>query len=463
MTTTCRASDRRRISGILQTARYNAQAAAERLGLEENLVTRIIEPKERISLRLNPALESGRVPTLKAFLVRHSDILGPSKGGIRMAPHLTLEDVEGLALEMTWKTALIGVPFGGGKAGIACDPYTLSARDKETIIRSFTRNVRRHLGPELYVPAPDMGTNSEDMGHIWDCISYSEGIAIPRGCFVTGKPLLLGGIPGREEATGKGVATTVNAACRKLGLKVEELRIAVQGFGNVGMVAGRELARRGARVIAVQDLSGSVFCARGLDVEALSAHVRTRGGVEGFPEAEALSREEFFAVNCSCLIPAATGSQITEHNAGRIRARIIAEGANAPTTPAADEILQERGIFVIPDILCNAGGVFVSYLEYTQETQHEQMTQTDVERRLAECMHKCFDEVYEYTLRHRRTMRQAAMDIAMGRVVQGLQARSSEGSRVGDNLGRTNLSITLRRFPTWHRARPYVSELSVVV
>ncbi len=340
-----------------------------------------------------------------------------------MTVDVSADDIAGLAMEMTWKTALIGVPFGGGKSGIVCDASTLSPEDKEVLIRSFARAAHRHIGPELYVPAPEMGTGEQEMGYLRDCVSYSEGVSIPRGCFVTGKPVLLGGIHGRREATGKGVVHTLVSACRHLGVEIEGLRVAVQGFGNVGAVAAKQLASMGARIVAVTDLTGGICQAEGMDVETLLEHVRKTGGVAGFPETQPLPPDRIFETDCDVLIPAAAGSQITVDNARKVRARIIAEGANAPTTPEADDILNAAGVFIIPDILCNAGGVFVSYLEYTQETQREQMTLTEVEHRLEERMNRCFEEVFEYAAEKELPMRAAAMDIAVSRVAEGLKAR----------------------------------------
>ncbi|MBN2291093.1 MAG: glutamate dehydrogenase, partial [Pirellulales bacterium] len=266
-------------------------------------------------------------------------------------------------------------------------------------------------------------TNQTDMGHIRDCVSYSEGRAITNGCFVTGKPIIAGGIAGRREATGKGVVYTVLAMCEKLGLDVCKTRVAVQGFGNVGSVATAEIAAGGASVVAVADISGAVHNPDGLDVPALLAHFETTGSLSGFPGARDISGEEFFGVDCDILIPAAAGSQITHENAGDIKAKIIAEGANAPTTPQGDEILRQRGIQVIPDILCNAGGVFVSYLEYTQETQREQMTVEEVETRLSNRMRQRFDAIYEVARQKGQEMREAAMDMAVERVVEAVYAR----------------------------------------
>jgi glutamate dehydrogenase (NAD(P)+) len=408
---------------ILQTALWNVQQTAVRLGLSEDLTRRIVEPAEQIRTVIHPQVPDGKMLHARVFVVRHNDVLGPAKGGIRMTATVNLNEVTGLAMEMTWKTALIGVPFGGGKAGIRYDPARLKPTEKEILIRAFTRGVRRHIGPEVYVPAPDMGTNETDMGHIRDCISYSDGRSIPVGCFVTGKPVVLGGIVGRREATGRGVAATVGAACERLGLRLSNVRVAVQGFGNVGSVSALAVAEQGATVVAVSDITGGTLREEGLDVPRLAEHVRVTGGVRGFAGGKDVSFDDVLEADCDILIPAAGGSVITEENAGRICAKIIAEGANAPLTPAADEILNARDVFIIPDILCNAGGVFVSYLEYTQETQRDQSTREEVEERLNRRMTTTFQQVYDRATRNDGTMRHAAMDIAVARVVDGILSR----------------------------------------
>jgi glutamate dehydrogenase (NAD(P)+) len=410
-------------NGILTTALWNVEQTAKRLNLNPDLARRIVEPKEQIRMVIHPQVSNGEMLHAKVFVVRHNDVLGPSKGGIRMTPSVSLDEVTGLAMEMTWKTSLIGVPFGGGKSGICYDPAQLKPTEKEVLIRAFARAVRRHIGPELYVPAPDMGTNEHDMGHISDCISYSEGTSIPVGCFVTGKPLVIGGIVGRREATGNGVVATIVAACQHLNLDLSALRVAVQGFGNVGSVAALAIAKRGATVVAVSDIDGATFNKQGLDTSKLAVHATKTGSVRGFAGGEDIPLDAVLEADCDVLIPAAGGSAITEKNAGRIRATLIAEGANAPLTPAADEILNERGAFIIPDILCNAGGVFVSYLEYAQETQRDQMTRDEVEERLNKRMTRTFEQVYQRCKETGGSMRNAAMDIAVTRVVDGIVAR----------------------------------------
>jgi glutamate dehydrogenase/leucine dehydrogenase len=408
---------------ILQTALWNVRQAAVRLRLSDDLTRRIIEPTEQIRTVIHPQVANGKMLHAHVFVVRHNDVLGPSKGGIRMTATVTLNEVAGLAMEMAWKTSLIGVPFGGGKAGIRYDPALLGPTEKEILIRAFTRGVRRHIGPEIYIPAPDMGTNESDMGHIRDCISYSSATSIPVGCFVTGKPVVLGGIVGRREATGHGVVATIVAACGRRNVQLANTRVAVQGFGNVGSVSALSIAQRGACVTHVSDITGGTFCATGLDLPKLVEHVRATGGVKGFAGGKDISNDEVLEADCDILIPAAGGSVINEENAGRVRASIVAEGANAPLVPAADDILNQRGVLIIPDILCNAGGVFVSYLEYTQETQRDQSTLEEVEERLNQRMTSTFDQVYERSVKERQPMRHAAMDIAVARVVDGILSR----------------------------------------
>ncbi len=405
---------------LYQHTLQNFRRVAERCQIHPSLIERLARPKERIELTLNTLMTDGQVHQYEAFIVHHNRSLGPAKGGIRMSGTVTLDDVSALAMEMTWKTSLIGVPFGGGKSGIAADPKSLSAQDKEILIRSFTRSAIRHIGPEVYVPAPDMGTNERDMGHIRDCISYSAGISVTRGCYVTGKPVLLGGIPGRREATGKGVAVSVRMAAKMLGMDLRKARVAVQGYGNVGSAAANELHRMGAKVVAVADIHGVTHNFMGLDIEGLNEHVKGGGEVPSFPGGESITSQQFFSIDCDILIPAASANQITLENAESIQARLIAEGANGPTTPEADQILQKRGVFVIPDILCNAGGVFVSYLEYTQETQREQMTLEEVESRLEKRMESCFRAVHENAKSSQVDMRTSALELSIKRVAEAI-------------------------------------------
>lgn len=391
--------------------------------VDSAVLEKIRQPKERIELTLAPQLEDGKVHTFHAFIVRHNDALGPAKGGIRMTGTVTLDDVTGLAMEMTWKCALIGVPFGGGKSGIVADPTKLSRLDKETLVRSFVRNAHRHIAPGVYVPAPDMGTNEQDMGYVKDTICYSAGVATTSGCFVTGKPVVLGGIPGRREATGRGVATVIAEAFHQQGIDPQQATAIVQGFGNVGGVAAATLHAMGIRVCGVSDVCGATYNPSGLDIPALSAHVASGTSLNTFQGGEAIDGKRLLEMPCDVLVPAASASQITAENASRIAARMIVEGANSPTTVDADEVLNQRGVLVVPDILANAGGVFVSYLEYTQETQQEQMTETEVNARLEQRMIDRYAQVSSLAKERNWSLRNAAMYLGLKNVYSAVVAR----------------------------------------
>ncbi|NQT94575.1 MAG: Glu/Leu/Phe/Val dehydrogenase [Lentisphaerae bacterium] len=382
-------------------------------------------PRSRTEIRLSPQLEDGQRHVVRAFVVQHSSALGPCKGGIRMTADVTLDDVTALAMEMTWKCALIGVPFGGGKSGIVSDSESLSTIDKETLVRSFARGAHHHIHPLVYVPAPDMGTTEMDMGHIKDTIVYSSGHATTQGCYVTGKPVILGGVPGRREATGRGVAIATGEAMAVLGRDIRGARVVVQGFGNVGSVTATFLAGMGAVIVGVGDVHASVHDPDGLDIEALLEHVRASDSITGFAGGSAIDHEKLLELPCDILVPAAAGGQITAANAARIQAGVIAEGANGPTTHEADAILEARDVFMIPDILCNAGGVYVSYLEYTQETQQEQMSEATVRERLNRRMKEKFSDVYSTSQSRGLSMRDAAMYMGVRQVCEAVVARGS--------------------------------------
>lgn len=412
---------------MLSNALANFDRAAALLQGEFNsdLVNKLRQPKERSELLLSPQLKDGKTYSFQAFIVKHSDAIGPCKGGIRMAPGVTLDDVTALAMEMTWKCALIGVPFGGGKSGIVADPSKLTADDKQILIRSFTRNAHRHIHPMVYVPAPDMGTSERDMGYIKDTISYSLGYANTQGSYVTGKPVILGGIPGRREATGRGVAETAAQALKRIGGDIRGAKVIVQGFGNVGSVAAVMMAEMGASVVGVSDEFTALYDPNGLDLPALTKHVVRTGKLTGAPAGQAIAHGDLLEMPCDVLAPCATANQITAVNAERIKARVLAEGANGPTSPEADEILHQKGVFIVPDILCNAGGVFVSYLEYTQETQQEQMTGEEVRARLEQRMRDRFEQVYQTAVQRDWQMRDAAMYLGVKNVCTALVARGA--------------------------------------
>jgi glutamate dehydrogenase (NAD(P)+) len=414
-------------NSMLASALANFRRAVDTLENEfDDEVLQVVgRPRERGELMLAPRLANGEVRAFRAFIVHHCNAVGPCKGGIRMSPSVTLDDVTALAMEMTWKCALIGVPFGGGKSGIVADPTALSPIDKQAVVRSFARNAHRHIHPLVYIPAPDMGTNEMDMGHIKDAISHSMGFATTQGSYVTGKPVILGGIPGRREATGRGVAMAVSEAMNALGLGVRGAKVIVQGFGNVGSVAAKAMAELGFEIVGVSDQYQAIYSETRLDVHELLAHASQHGSLQGIQLGRQVRHAELLEMPCDVLVPAAAGGQVTAANASAIQARIIAEGANSPTTPAADEILQKRNILVIPDILCNAGGVFVSYLEYTQETQAAQMTEVEVRSRLEERMRERFHAVRDVSLQRRMSIREAAMYLALKTVCTAFVARGS--------------------------------------
>lgn len=396
---------------------------ASQMGIDEDVLHRLMEPKECIRLRLSPQLRDGRVHNITAFLVRHSDILGPAKGGIRMSSLADESMTRTLALEMTLKTALIDIPFGGGKSCIRIDPMGLHLDDKEIIIRSFVNRALRHIGPEIYIPAPDMGTGEQEMGYIKDSIAYGSGQATTRGCYVTGKPLILGGIPGRRNATGYGVVITLRELAKRRGLDLASARVVIQGYGNVGSVVAKKLADLGATVLAVSDVRGAIYAPHGIDIVSLEQYVEASGTVVNFSGAKAIKGDQIYNLECDVFVPAAIGDVLDRERATQIRASIVAEAANGPTTPEGDRVLNERGIDVIPDILCNAGGVFVSYLEYTQETQRDQWTLEDVNNRLERRMAKRFDEVWNLAERDNSTLRAAAIKLALERLMSGMRSR----------------------------------------
>lgn len=409
--------------GLVSAVSEQISASADRLKIDATAARRLIEPKEVIRMRLSPKLGDGRVNNLRAYIVRHSDLLGPSKGGIRLSADVDEAEIVALATEMTLKTALIGVPFGGGKSGIRIDPAALRGDDRETVIRSFANHARRHIGPELYVPAPDMGTGEREMAYLKDSIAYGEGYATTRGCFVTGKPLVMGGIPGRRDATGYGVIITLRALLATQGRSLTGLRVALQGFGNVGAVVARYAVLGGASVVAITDAAGGVARDSGLDISALESYARSNGTVNGFPGGRAIGPEDIFHTQCDIFVPAATAGVIDAERARRLRATIVAEAANGPTRPDGDAVLADRAVVVIPDILCNAGGVFVSYLEYTQETQRDQWTLNEVMQRLEDRLEGCFQSVQSYASANGLRLREAATDLALIRLLDAMTSR----------------------------------------
>ena len=379
-------------------------------------------PKRSVSVAIPVHRDDGRTEVFMGYRVQHHLTLGPTKGGIRYHPDVTLGEVAALAMWMSWKCALCGLPYGGAKGGVACEPGKLSAAELERITRRFTQEIIPFIGPQMDIPAPDLGTNEQVMAWMMDTYSTHMGFSVPG--VVTGKPVLLGGSVGRREATGRGVGYLANRAMDVLGLDAGKSTAAVQGFGNVGSVAAYSLARYGVKIIAVSDARGGVLNAAGLDLRKLEQHVATARTVVGFPGAEAITNAQLLVTPCDILVPAALERQITEANAAQVRCRILAEGANGPTTPEADVILDKRPeVFVIPDILCNAGGVVVSYFEWVQDLQSFFWTETEVVDKLFRILEGAFTQTLNFSRKNKVSMRTAALALGLRRVHEAKRAR----------------------------------------
>jgi glutamate dehydrogenase (NAD(P)+) len=384
---------------------------AERLNFPERAVI-VAVPLRR---------DDGTIKIYAGYRVQHSTVLGPTKGGIRYDPEVSLGECAALATWMTWKCALLRLPYGGAKGGIRCDPRSLSARELERLTRRFTSELVREIGPQTDIPAPDMATNEQTMAWMMDTYSMLQGHAVPE--VVTGKPISVGGSIFRREATGAGVVMTAERACERLGMPLPQQRCVVQGFGNVGGVAASELHDKGATVIAVSDISGGVYTPDGLDVPELHAYVAQHGSLDGYDKCERITNEELLELPCDVLFVAAREDQLTGMNAGRVQARVVVEGANGPTTIEADAIFVERGIPVVPDILANAGGVTVSYFEWVQDLGRLFWDRDEIRGRLADKMMDAFDRVWVVAEEKQITLRQAAMVAAIREVGGALETR----------------------------------------
>jgi glutamate dehydrogenase (NAD(P)+) len=366
-------------------------------------------------------MDNGETRVFAGYRVLHSGHRGPGKGGIRYAPDVDMHEVRALAMLMTWKCALASLPFGGAKGGITCDPRQLSPGERERLTRHFASALAPVVGPDIDIPAPDLGTGPAEMAWFMDEWSAHAGHLEP--AVVTGKPVEVGGVAGRVEATGRGVALATQWAASRIGLPIDGSRIAIQGMGNVGGTTARLLARAGATVVAVADLGGGTACEAGLDVDDVLLHTAHAGTARGYRTGRAISPSEVLEVPCDILIPAAAGGQLTVTNATAVSARLIMEAANGPITPEADAILRTRGIVVVPDILCNAGGVIVSHLEWVQNRQRIAWDEADVNDRLATTMRRAFCEVWERATSAGVTMRDAALDVAIKRVAEAMRLR----------------------------------------
>lgn len=396
--------------------------AAEILNLDEGMFQYLASPVKQVIVSVPVVMDTGEIRVFEGFRVIHDNVLGPSKGGIRYAPDVTLDEVKALASWMTWKCAVVKVPFGGAKGGVRCNPKELSLAEMERLTRRYTTSMIEIFGPDRDIPAPDMNTNEQVMAWIMD--TYSMNVQRTETAVVTGKPIILGGSQGRKEATGRGVVTVTLAALNKLGIMPNKCTVAVQGFGNVGSISAKLMYEQGAKVIAISDVSGGYYNKKGINIpKAMEYSKKNNNSLEGFEGAEPISNEELLELECDVLIPAAKEDQISRHNAGNIKAKVIAEGANGPVTANADSILDDKGIWVIPDILANAGGVTVSYFEWVQDRQGYFWTEERVNRRLNRMMRAAFDHTFEVSEQYKITLRQAAYVYAINRVATTLKMR----------------------------------------
>ena len=408
---------------VYESAEARFEIAAKKLGLEEGLYKYLKYPNKEITVYIPVAMDSGHLEVFIGYRVHHSIVRGPGKGGIRFAPDVTLDEVRALAAWMTWKCAVVNIPFGGAKGGVICDPSKLSLGEIERITRRYTAELSEWIGPERDVPAPDLGTNEQTMAWVMD--TYSMHVRHTTTAVVTGKPLDLGGSLGRKEATGRGCQIVCDKALAKLGLRRESTRVIIQGFGNVGSMSALLLDRAGYRIVGVADIHGALYNEKGFDIPALIDWVYVqRKPLPEFPAGGTrLSAPEVLFQPCEIALPAAVENQITSENADRLQARILCEGANGPSTALADEILEKKGVFVIPDILANAGGVTVSYFEWVQDRQGFFWRESEVNERLRDVMEHSFDEVVRYAETHSVNNRIAAYMLAIDRVAFALKLR----------------------------------------
>ena len=408
-------------SPLYRTALAQLDRVAGKLQLEPDIHERLRYPRRALIVSVPIRMDDGKTQVFQGYRVHHSTVLGPTKGGLRYDLDVNLGEVTALAMLMSWKCALVGLPYGGAKGGVTCNPRAMSAREREHLTRRYTTEIMLLIGPDLDIPAPDLGTDEQTMAWMMDTYSMTQGKSVPG--VVTGKPLIVGGSAGRREATGRGIVYALYQATRVLGHQLRDQKVVVQGFGNVGGVAARLLWREGCIVVAVSDVKGGIWNAKGLDIRQLEAHVAATGGVGGFPDSEPVSNTQILEQLCDILIPAAIGSQLREDNADRVKATIVAEGANGPTTPEADVILRDRGVTVIPDILANAGGVIVSYFEWVQGLQYYFWRESEITARLQEVMTRAFNRVWALATKEGVDLRTAALMEGIRRVAEGYRVR----------------------------------------
>jgi glutamate dehydrogenase (NAD(P)+) len=406
---------------LLRIAQQQLRKVGETFAIDDDLVGVLAECKKAVEVTIPTRMDDGRVHVFTGWRATHNVARGPSKGGIRYHPDVTLDDVKALAMWMTWKCALMNLPFGGAKGGVVCDPKELSSGELERMTRRYTSEIVNEIGPERDIPAPDVGTTPEVMAWIFDTYSMNRGHSVLG--VVTGKPVAVGGSLGREEATGRGAVFCLEQLLRHRGLEIEGLEVAVQGFGKVGSPFARLVAELGARVVAISDSSGGRYDRTGLDVAAALAHKRNGGPMVEFSSGEAISNDELLVLPCDVLAPCALERAITEENADRVEARIVLEGANGPTTPAADDILDAKGVLVVPDVLVNAGGVVVSYFEWVQGLQEYFWKEEEVNERLNEIVSRAFAQTWAVQEEKGVPMRLAAYGLGVSRVAEATTIR----------------------------------------
>lgn len=414
-------TEEKKEKNVWQAALQQLDEVAREINLDPDIHQILRHPKRCLTVSIPIRMDDGRINVFTGFRVQHNINRGPAKGGVRYHPNVTLDEVKALAMWMTWKCAVAGIPYGGAKGGIICDPKKLSLREIERLTRRYISEIISFIGPEKDIPAPDVNTNPQIMAWIMDTFSMSAGYSVPG--VVTGKPISIGGSLGRDAATARGVMFTLMDSAKKLNFDLLTQRIAIQGYGNAGWNLARLLSEQGCRVIAVSDSKGGIYNSKGLDPVKVFEHKKETGSVIDFSSSDNITNEELLSIDCDILVPAALENQITEENADKIKAKLIAEAANGPTTSEADKILEEKDVFVIPDILANAGGVTVSYFEWVQGLQAYFWTEREVNLKLRDIMQKAFDNVYRISQERKVTMRTAAYILAIERVAEATKIR----------------------------------------
>ncbi len=395
--------------------------AAERLGLSQAMRAILRKPKRELIVNFPVRMDNGEVQMFTGYRVQHNINRGPAKGGIRFSPEVSLDEVRALAMWMTWKCAVVGIPFGGAKGGVICDPHIMSRNELERLSRRYATEISILIGPNSDIPAPDMNTNPQVMSWMMDTYSMHMGYSVP--AVITGKPLAIGGSEGRLEATARGVQVVTREALKDLNMRPERCAVVVQGFGNVGSISARLLSDLGCKVVGLSDIAGGVYNPNGIDVMIALRYSREHGNLRGLPDTENVTNAELLELPCDVLVPAALENQITARNAGRIQARLIIEAANGPTTPDADAILNDRGVTIVPDILANAGGVTVSYFEWVQDLQRFFWEEDEINHRLESIMSRSYRSVRQKAEEQQTNMRMGAYLLAVARVAEATEIR----------------------------------------